>query len=161
MTLLGPFIVLAALYVAFKIWTAPMVVSVSDGDTLVVRSLTGRETRIRLWGIDSPELDQLGGLEAKHYLLVLAKSAGWLARVSSKKTDKYGRTVARVYFNGRCASEALVSAGFAWWYEEYAPEARYLGALQERARRGRYGLWKDEMAIAPWEWREIKKGNHD
>lgn len=159
MNLSGLFVVGTGLYVCLKIWTAPVVVSVSDGDTLVVKSMTGRETRIRLWGIDSPELDQLGGLESRRYLLLLAKSAGWLARVKSKRLDKHGRTVARVYFNGRCASEALISAGFAWWYEEYAPKATYLGALQETARRKRRGLWQDEMAIAPWEWREIKKGN--
>jgi len=66
---------------------------VIDGDTIV-----SDRVRIRLSGIDAPEMSQQGGSRARTYLIRLI--AGGAVRIEPIGTDRYGRTVARVH--ARC-----------------------------------------------------------
>nr|WP_317130094.1 thermonuclease family protein [Chryseobacterium echinoideorum] len=69
-------------------------------------------------------------------------------------TDRYGRTIAKVYYdNNRYLSEELIKAGFAWWYH-YFSDNKELGKLQEVAKTKKLGLWSDLNAISPWEFRK-------
>ena len=69
---------------------------VIDGDTLVFRMASAKTLRIRLANIDTPELDQPWGEEAK------AALSGWVqgerGRIDIVDTDRYGRSVATVWF---------------------------------------------------------------
>jgi endonuclease YncB( thermonuclease family) len=104
---------------------------VVDGDTIVV----GR-TRVRLFGVDAPEMSQNGGWAAKHHLAGLIGAAE--VEVFPRAIDVYGRTVARTRCGGRDLSKEMVRDGFARstpsWSLAYA--ATELGARW----RGR-GLW--------------------
>ena len=57
---------------------------------------------------------------------------------------------------------AQVTGGLAWHYKKYAHEQseedreRYSFA-EEEARAKKAGLWADPHAIAPWEWRKMKR----
>ena len=76
--------------------------------------------------------------------------------------DSYGRLVAEVILpDGRVLGRELVSAGLAWWYEAYAPDAAVLGELERLARDGRTGLWCDPNPVAPWDFRKHTKKKHD
>lgn len=78
------------------------VVGVSDGDTLTLLVADGssfKQIKVRLGEIDTPESKQPYGERAKQALSDLA--FGKPARVVVETTDKYGRTVGRVYV-GAC-----------------------------------------------------------
>jgi len=72
------------------------VLSVSDGDT-VMAILDKRKEKVRLIGIDAPELGQKPwGAEAKQHLETLLASSGWKVKLEFdiERRDKYGRILA-------------------------------------------------------------------
>ena len=77
-----------------------------DGDTLRMGS-----ERIRLRGIDTPELNEARGPEARQRLEELLKEGP--IRIVPHGQDVYGRTVADVFVNGRNVAETLRAEGFA------------------------------------------------
>lgn len=126
-------------------------VGVTDGDTVRVMH-NGCEEKVRLNGIDCPEAHQAFSTRAKQFTSQLIFNQ--VVTVKPIDIDKYGRTVADVYTaDGSCVNEALVAAGFAWWYREYAPGNTRLEALEKQARLAHVGLWSDPNPIAPWDFR--------
>jgi endonuclease YncB( thermonuclease family) len=77
-----------------------------DGDTFAY----GTE-RIRIQGIDAPELSESGGFEASQRLDLLLKEGP--VRIVPQALDRYGRTVADVYVDDRNVAEVLRSEGYA------------------------------------------------
>jgi len=77
-----------------------------DGDTLRMGS-----ERIRLRGIDTPELSEPGGQEAKQRLEQLLHDGP--IRIVPHGQDIYGRTVADVFVSGRNVAEVLRQEGYA------------------------------------------------
>ena len=69
--------------------------------------------------------------------------------------DLYERMLATLYHakEGYNINASLVCAGFAWWYERYAPDNQLLEKCQKEAREAPKGLWEDKDPIPPWEWR--------
>lgn len=121
---------------------------VTDGDTIVLRD----GTRIRLWGIDTPERDQPFGRKSTRKLKSLLRNTDLYLDV--KDTDRYGRKVAVLYNEDRENLNLLmVCGGYAWWYEQYARWASDYKKCQEQAQRQSVGLWQDENVMAPWDWR--------
>ena len=121
---------------------------VSDGDTVVLMD----RTRIRLHGIDAPERDQPYGDIATAALKYMVGRSVYYVETD---TDRYGRMVATLYHSkdGYDINASMVCAGYAWWYERYAPDDRLLEGCEREAREAPKGLWEDEDAMAPWEWR--------
>ncbi|MCC6141695.1 MAG: thermonuclease family protein [Nitrospira sp.] len=76
-----------------------------DGDTLRM----GPE-RIRLRGIDTPELNEPRGPEARQRLEQLLKEGP--IRIVPHGQDVYGRTVADVFVNGKNVAEVLKQEGY-------------------------------------------------
>ena len=77
-----------------------------DGDTLRMGS-----ERIRLRGIDTPELSEPRGAEARQRLEQLLNEGP--IRIVPHGQDVYGRTVADVFVNGKNLAEVLKQEGFA------------------------------------------------
>lgn len=71
-----------------------LVVGVPDGDTIVVRDERGRDVRVRLYGIDAPELHQRGGEQAR--AMLLRKVMDHKVYLVTIDRDGYGRDVAHV-----------------------------------------------------------------
>jgi len=135
-------------------YTAPFV-RIADGDTITVLHDRQR-VRIRLWGIDAPEMAQAWGPEAKQF--TAARVEGQTVTLQVHDTDRYGRTVAEVILpNGRSLNRDLVRAGLAWWYRHYAPGDRELAELEAQARAARHGLWADPAPMAPWDFRKLER----
>lgn len=127
------------------------VVSISDGDTISVMH-SGIPERIRLVGIDCPEKNQAFGERAKKETSNLVY--GKTVQVTAFSTDKYGRTIGEVLFeNTQSLNKLLVSSGYCWWYEKYAPKNAELKHLQQHARAKKLGLWQDKNQIPLWEFR--------
>ncbi len=144
------------------------VVSIADGDTFTLL-VDDVQYRVRLAGIDTPERGQPYASAARNALsdLIFRKQV----RVESRKTDRYGRIIGRVWAQPRDCSRcgktlyvslALLTTGMAWWYRYYADEqpeeerGQYEFAEFE-AKAKRAGLWRDENALPPWEWRAANR----
>jgi micrococcal nuclease len=130
------------------------VIGVADGDTITVLR-DHQQTRIRLDGIDCPEGGQAFGARAKQFTSSLV--FGRDVRIEPRDTDRYGRTVARVYVETKDVSLELVKAGFAWHYKQYSNDPT-LSQAEIEARNARAGLWADPHAVAPWEFRHPPPG---
>ena len=76
------------------------------------------------------------------------------ARVVVQDTDRYGRTIGRVYVGGVDVSAALVEQGAAWVYRQFARD-RALFRLEAQAKAAKRGLWGLPKAqrCPPWDWR--------
>ena len=80
------------------------VVKVSDGDTLTVLVGGKREIRVRLDGIDCPELRQAYGTKAKQYA---SRGHGKKVTVIAHGADDYGRTIGTVFIEDSSLNEEL------------------------------------------------------
>jgi endonuclease YncB( thermonuclease family) len=135
---------------------AGRVVHVSDGDTVIVLTAERQEVKVRLYGVDSPESGQPFGQAAKRFTLSLAVNRQ--VTVIPMDQDRYGRTVGEVVLpDGTSLNRALVAAGYAWWYQRYAPRNADLQTLERTARIERRGLWADADSVPPWSWRKSRQ----
>lgn len=130
------------------------VVRVIDGDTVIVEIPDPKEnskpTRVRLWGVDAPELARNGApaeefaVEAKDRASALIGAGEVILRLEShRERDRWGRVLAHVELaNGDSLAAELIEAGLVeaddrwphrWdaWYER----------IERDARRSGVGMW--------------------
>jgi endonuclease YncB( thermonuclease family) len=135
--------------------------SVIDGDTIEIQG-----QRIRLWGIDAPESDQLcRGDDSKLYQCC-QKAAAALAALfysiprpvtcSPTGQDQYGRTVAVCQLGspGPDIGQWLVSNGRALDWPPYS-KGKYEAAQQGAEKAGR-GIWSGSF-VEPWKYRACRR----
>lgn len=127
------------------------VLRVVDGDTLHV-SIDGRDTTLRLIGMDTPEVVdprkpvQCFGRQAstEAHKLLDGQRVRLTYDPSQGRVDKYGRTLAYVWLpDGRLYEQVMVRGG---WAHEYTYDAVYryqarLRAAETYARTHGKGLW--------------------
>jgi endonuclease YncB( thermonuclease family) len=130
-----------------------LVVGISDGDTLSAVCGARQRVKIRLSGIDAPELRQSYGRAAKRSRASLCQKK--TAEVAVLDIDVYGRAVARVFCAGRDAGAVQVASGMAWVYRPYLRTPHLLD-LESEARRQRRGLWAAANPMPPWTWRKLR-----
>lgn len=125
---------------------------VVDGDTLVIDG-----KRIRLVGIDAPELRQTCrrdvrdwpcGTEARDRLVALIGDAKTLCATNG--SDRYGRILAVCTARNLDLNAAMVGAGYAIAFGDYKAE-------EGAAKLGRLGLWAGTFD-APRTWRQTHGG---
>jgi len=110
------------------------VIEVYDGDTVIVR-LNKRRYKIRIDGIDAPELEQAFGGESKQYLtnLLLDKMIYGVC----KGTDKYARNICTFQVaGGDIVRNEIVKAGMAWHYTKHSWDET-LARLETEAKEAR------------------------
>ncbi|MGC3944930.1 MAG: thermonuclease family protein [Chryseolinea sp.] len=130
------------------------VVKVIDGDTFDILD-ESNTTRIRLFGIDSPERGQAFNKRAKEFTDSLV--SGKQVRIVVRDKDRYGRTVGDAYLpDGTHVNAEIVRAGYAWQFRQYSTDPE-IARLEEGARKHHRGLWEDAHAIPPWEFRKGKR----
>lgn len=121
----------------------------SDGDSLVLEG-----ERIRLIGIDAPELDQVCqdasgadwpcGRAARNELA--QRLAAGVVECQSLGEDKYGRTLARCTVQDSDIGQHMVRRGLAIATEGYT-------IAQAQAKSDRRGLWQGRF-VDPKTWRD-------
>jgi len=126
--------------------------AVPDGDTLWVQPAVGGAPRkLRLQGLDAPEICQPGGLSARDALRALVAKNMLLVEVRTQ--DDYGRGLARVQADGQDVGATLVGHGQAWssrWHRSLGPYA-----VQEAAARAAgAGLFAQPDAELPRTFRQ-------
>lgn len=129
-----------------------VVTHVYDGDTLWVRSANGGKPRkVRIDGIDAPEICQTWGSQSRDALSnrLLNQTVLILAR----RTDGYGRTLAALKFRGEDVGDWMVTHGYAWSYHYQ----RNVGPYPEQeinAKAARRGLFAHVPAVRPRDFRK-------
>ncbi|MBO9449499.1 thermonuclease family protein [Tropicibacter sp. R16_0] len=118
---------------------------ITDGDTVTIRN-----TQIRLFGIDAPELNHPYGVKAKWALHKLCK--GQEIRAEIVDVDDYERTVAKCYLpDGRDLSAEMVKQGMAIDWSKYSgrkyahlevPGIRKKLFLADARQKGRMHVWR-------------------
>ncbi|WP_296675983.1 thermonuclease family protein [Rhodoferax sp.] len=126
--------------------------AVPDGDTLWVQPANGgRPRKLRLLGIDAPEVCQQGGEDARRALQQLVDDVQ--LQVDVRHTDDYGRGLARIHADGRDIAAVMVQRGHAWssrWRRSAGPYA-----VQERmARSAGLGLFAHPAPENPRDFRQ-------
>ena len=129
------------------------VTKVSDGD-----SLRSGKLRIRIFGIDAPELkqqcqDQNGsawacGLAARQQLENLL-DADKLLHCELRDVDRYGRLVMQCFRGTVDIGAAMVRSGHALAYRSFS---QLYVADEQHASSARNGVWQGSFQ-PPWEWR--------
>jgi endonuclease YncB( thermonuclease family) len=138
---------------------AETVLSIGDGDTLTVSIGSVRRT-IRLACIDAPETAQKPyGIAARQKLQALAP-VGSVVLIQTKTIDRYGRTVAEIFRNGRSVNQAMVSTGEAFVYWQYISgcDRNTYARLEMQAKSQRFGVWAVPGGIEkPWDFRRGRR----
>jgi len=126
--------------------------AVPDGDTLWVQPQAGRTPRkLRLQGIDAPEICQQGGVASRDALRGLVDQK--LLYVDVRYQDDYGRGLARVQVDGQDLGAKLVASGQAWssrWRHSPGPYA----AQEAVARAAGLGIFAQPNPELPRNFRQ-------
>ncbi len=142
------------------------VTRVIDGDTLDVDAPDQGKptTRIRLWGVDTPEIAH-GGQSTMHFgeeALVFARQTlehrpAHVVLSPKRSRDKYGRLLAYVFVErgGRMFNEMLIEEGFGYADHRFAHHYKErFAALESQAKAERKGLWRDVTFEQFPSWRQ-------
>ena len=129
---------------------------VIDGDTIELLTKENpynhiTKLKIRLYGIDAPELKQAYGKEAKEFLSALILKQEVSLIIENK--DKYDRFVGTLFLKGQDINKEMVKNGYAHAYESFSK--KYL-TEQANAKKFKLGLWQDERVMSPSEFRMLK-----
>lgn len=130
-----------------------------DGDSLLVEGPAGR-FQIRLLGVDCPEKGQEYSNVAREMSRTLCKGKIVELEYGPRRTDRYGRTLAYVYVEGKMLNEMLVLRGLALAvsYDQDEPQAERLAQAETQARKERTGFWsKGGLEITPRRFRELHR----
>ncbi len=173
----GASLLVASAYLIGEWQSADTITRVVDGDTLVIN---GR-TRVRLWGIDAPELEQQCwqpislepgtpfegaevswpcGQQAKAYLQsFFALPSVTLHCARQSWWPSYGRRVMLCTVTNKAGDvhdigKSLVAAGYALDWPQYSKG--HYAADQAYAQTHKLGVWQGSFEL-PWDWRREHK----
>lgn len=138
---------------ASEAWTG-WVSWVMDGDTvLLVRQGQLEPVKLRIDGIDAPEICQPGGVQARDTMIRLAMRKS--VEVGDRGQDVYGRQVGRLSVDGVDLGAEMVRSGMAWAYRFETGKGPYAG-LQRQAQTQKTGLFAaPEVAMSPHVFRKF------
>lgn len=146
------------------------VINVVDGDTIDIDIPDGKydHTRIRLWGIDTPETKSKRygvmyfGPQAADLATKLALGKQVTVYLEEHRTrDKYGRLLAYVQLpDGSFLNEVLVAEGLAYADMRFRHSFYYkYKQLESSARSQKKGLWQDVKRAQLPEWLQRERPN--
>jgi endonuclease YncB( thermonuclease family) len=127
------------------------VIAVIDGNTFKVRSNDNQIHKILLVGIDSPELGQEFGREAKKFLekMILGKTV----TISFRGSDRNGNPFVEVRISGtKDPRIELLKEGLAWTTGDNPPQ--HLEQYRATAQLRNKGLWRQSNPTPPWIYRQ-------
>jgi endonuclease YncB( thermonuclease family) len=129
------------------------VIEVPDGDDIKLVTASNVPYRVRLAGIDAPQMGQAYAEEAKKALSgkVLHRSV----QVEVGNHDGYRRVVGELYLGTRWINLEMIAAGLAWRIAGSSSDEQITKA-EETAREAKVGLWLEAYQLPPWEYRRWK-----
>jgi endonuclease YncB( thermonuclease family) len=154
---LAPFVFLCAFLCPPAVKAASLVgkvIEVNSGDVITIFNLN-RPVRVRLLGVDAPEMDQAFGDVAKKHLADLVLDKSVLVEYAGIAGDH--SLNGRVLLEGADIGAQMIRDGAAW----VDPDSEHRLSVTDRevyqqsevaARSERRGLWQQENPVAPWEF---------
>lgn len=153
-----------------------VVLQVSDGDTITVETRDRTKLKIRLYGIDAPEIDQVKrkplriiksgqpfGIEAKAYLSSMI--FGQTVRLDIMNVSRYRRLVSIVWMGEKNVNLEMIKAGMAETYIEYLKDQSYRDQFlraEMEAQLNNLGIWSQgSMYERPNDFRKRQKIGED
>lgn len=134
--------------------------AVHDGDTVTLQWSGGRE-KIRLLGIDAPELKQVPwGPRSRDHAASLMLNQPLRVETDVQPRDRYGRLLGYVYVGSRFINRELIGNGHAVLLT-YPPNVRHVAeftAAQTDARARGLGIWnpQEPLDVSPYDFRHAK-----
>jgi len=133
------------------------VTDVESGNTLVVSNIN-RSLRIRLKAVVPPEPGQPFNETARDHLKALVFDKAVFVEYTHLAG---GYLEAKVLLNGIDIGSQMLRDGVAWYdrvsaYELNEADRTLYAECEQAARNERRGLWQDQSAIAPWEFRKAQ-----
>ena len=130
------------------------VIDVNSGDVITIINLN-RPVRVKLVGVDAPEMDQAFGDVAKKHLSDLIHEKSVIVEYSGIAAD--GSVSGRVLLNDADIGAQMIRDGAAWFdpnnLSNLSGKDREIYQQSEKAARGeRRGLWQADNPTAPWEF---------
>lgn len=129
-----------------------LVTNVHDGDTVTING----KQKVRLIGIDAPELKQPYGTKSRDLLKIITLNHE--VGLETKGKDFYGRTLGELYMGPNehtSINVVMIREGAAWVYN--LPKKSPIREYENEARREKLGLWALPTPEAPWEYRKRMK----
>ena len=87
---------------------------------------------------------------------------GWAenrrAEIRIVDTDRYVKSVATLWIDGKNINRRLLAEGHAWVYRRYLRDGA-LSGLEASAKASGFGLWSNEDVVEPRVWRRQKLSN--
>jgi len=136
-----------------------MVRGVHDGGVVILATREDNRLRVRLYGIDAPEIatsdgpgQPFGGIARR---TLMYKIMGRQVSAEIMDTDNSHRAAAIVRFAGRDINREMVAEGMAWVYRQelQTPYILEYAAAEDMAHASHRGLWHDNNPQPPWEFR--------
>lgn len=128
------------------------VIRVVDGDTIIV-NINGKEERVRLIGVDTPESvhpDSNKNVEYGKIASAFTKNKlegnTVTLEYDVQERDQYGRLLAYVYLGGQMFNKTLLAEGHAK-VATYPPNVKYVSdflSIQKTAQANKKGVWAYE-----------------
>jgi len=130
------------------------VIEVNSGDVITITNLN-RPVRVKLLGVDAPEMNQAFGDVARKHLSDLVFEKSVLVEYAGIAADS--SLTGRVLLNDADIGAQMIRDGAAWFDpnngNRLGPTNREVYEQSEQAARSeKRGLWRDENPIAPWEF---------
>ncbi|ORD94736.1 Y1296 [Enterospora canceri] len=152
--------------------------SVTDGDTIkctLVQNMSKYSfhkplIKIRISGIDSPELDhqnmensQQFGVEARKAMADMVLDKEVVIEILAK--DRYRRYLCIVYTKDEINTNlSMLKLGLADMYKgpnaHYGEFERQFKDALEQAKKNKVGMWSVDDVITPYEYKKNKKNSH-
>ncbi|KAF0889860.1 hypothetical protein E2562_033839 [Oryza meyeriana var. granulata] len=124
------------------------IISCSDDEVLA------RKYRIRMRGIDAPELEMQYGEESRNGLVKLI--GGKNVKVYVYDLDQFGRYVGDIYCNNVFIQEQMLKNGHVWHFKTYDKRPEF-ARWEREARAANRGLWASGNPEKPWDWRREQR----
>ena len=134
------------------------VIKIIDGDTVYFQAKNdNRYKKLRLVGIDAPEIHQPFGLKSKQCLGNLINNKP--VKIMLFGTDRYKRTLAKILTEEVDINLAMIKEGCAWFYRRYKNtldknDQLMYDQAEVSAIDNKKGLFSNHEAEAPWNWRK-------
>lgn len=139
------------------------VIEVNSGDVLTVFNLN-RPVRVKLLGVDAPEMNQAFGDVAKKHLADLVLDKSVLVEYSGIAADR--SLNGRVLLNNSDIGAQMIRDGAAWFDTNNmnrlsVTDRDVYQHSEQAARNERRGLWQEENPTAPWEFVKAENFRRD
>lgn len=133
------------------------VVRVIDGDTVKIQ-YGGKIETIRLIGVDTPELKQEYGKQAKEYLEEKILNKNVTLEIDKKNLDFYSRKLRYIFVSNENINELIIKEGYglrSYVYPNNKYDKKFIEA-EINARNKRVNIWSTGLKETPKEFRKNK-----